>query len=73
MIFEGHVFKIYNAWSRKLPYKDNSVPKVHTNSVPIDRPDGLFPSIVSSEIKRVLVPGGQWIRDNVVVFTKPLS
>ncbi|MCD0458586.1 hypothetical protein LOC72_03800 [Roseiconus lacunae] len=71
MVLEGHLFKIYNAWSRKLPYKDSSVPEVHTNSVPVDVPDGLFPSIVSSEIKRVLVSGGKWIRDGVVEYTKP--
>ena len=73
MILEGIHFLIYNARSGKLPFKNNSVPKVYTNSVPIDTPPGgLYPGVSSSEIERVLVPGGQWVRDGIVVFTKPL-
>jgi hypothetical protein len=72
MIREGIQFLIYNAETGKLPFQTGTVPKVITNSVPIDTPPGgHFPSISSAEIIRVLKPGGQWIRDGDVFFTKP--
>jgi hypothetical protein len=75
MIAERHEFVIYNAKTGKLPFADNSVPKVYTNSIPIDTPPGgAFggaPGVSSAEIIRILRPGGQWIKDGVVFFTKP--
>jgi len=75
MIAEGHEFVIYNARTGKLPFADSSVPKVYTNTIPIDTPPGgAFggaPGVTSSEISRVLRPGGRWIKDGVVFFTKP--
>lgn len=54
MILEGNDFQIYNASAGKLPYASGTVPKVYTNSIPIDTPSGMYPSVSSSEIKRVL-------------------
>ena len=73
MLLEGHDFQIYNATTGKLPYSTGSVPKVYTNHLPIDTSSGgRFPSVSRAEIIRILKPGGQWVRDGVVYFTKPL-
>lgn len=72
MIREGHQFLIYNADTGKLPFPDGSVPEIITNNMPIDKPPGgLFPPISKAEIIRVLKPGGRWIDNGVVRFTKP--
>jgi RHS repeat-associated protein len=72
MIREGNQFLIYNPDTGVLPFGTGTVPKVITNSVPIDTPPGgFFSSIKSSEIIRVLKPGGQWVRDGEVFYTKP--
>jgi hypothetical protein len=54
-----------------LPFPDNSVDVVYTNGVPIDATSMLGPGVQSSEIKRILKPGGQWIKDGNVEWTKP--
>lgn len=71
MLAEGHEFVIYNADTEVLPFTTDSVPRVYTNSVLIDAPMGIYPRILSSEIKRVLQSGGQWFVDGVLYFTKP--
>lgn len=50
---------------------DDSVDVVYTNSVPIDINSLLGPGVQSSEIRRILKPGGVWIRDGVLYYTKP--
>lgn len=64
-----HIFLI--APNNPLPFPDNSVDRVYTNSVPIDTTTWLGVGVQSSEIRRILKPGGEWIRDGVSVFTKP--
>ncbi len=55
-----------------LPLDDNSIDEVYTNNVPVDR-IGLLgrPGIQSTEIKRVLRSGANWIHDGLIIFTKP--
>ena len=54
-----------------LPYPDESFDVVYTNHVPVDRPGPRGPGLQSSEIQRILKPGGQWVRDGVVEWVKP--
>jgi hypothetical protein len=54
-----------------LPFADNSVDTVITNNVPIDTDTWLGPSAQSSEINRILAPGGTWINNGVVVSPGP--
>lgn len=44
---------------------------VITNSVPIDIPGLGGPGVQSSEIRRILRTGGQWIHDGQLTYTKP--
>jgi SAM-dependent methyltransferase len=54
-----------------LPFPDGTFDCVYTNSVPLDRPTPYGPGVQSSEIKRILKSGGEWIRDGVSYYTKP--
>jgi len=54
-----------------LPINDDSVDLVITNSVPIDMVTLGQPGVQSSEIRRILASGGQWVHDGKVRFTKP--
>ena len=70
----GHVFLICE--NLHLPFPDDSVDLVYTNSVPIDRNTHLGPGVQSSEIRRILKPGGRWVHDGGPangghVWTKP--
>ncbi len=58
---EGHLFVI--STNTKLPFASNSVRRVNTNAVPVDMSTHLGPGIQSSEIMRILQPGGKWIHD----------
>jgi ubiquinone/menaquinone biosynthesis C-methylase UbiE len=55
----------------KLPFADNSVDEVFTNSVPLDRNTKDGPGVQSSEIRRILKPGGVWFKNGAVEFIKP--
>jgi hypothetical protein len=55
----------------RLPLNDDSVDLVITNSVPIDVVVLGDPGVQSSEIQRVLAPGGRWVHDGAVRFIKP--
>jgi hypothetical protein len=66
---QGHDFLICE--NVALPINDESVELVITNSVPIDTITLGQPGVQSSEIKRILVSGGQWVHDGEVRFTKP--
>jgi SAM-dependent methyltransferase len=57
----GHVFLICP--NLPLPFPDNSVDLAYTNSVPIDRNTHLGPGVQSSEIRRILKPGGRRVHD----------
>jgi hypothetical protein len=69
LVADGHAFLI--APNNPLPFPDNSVAVVYTESVPIDVTTWLGLGVQSSAIKRILKPGGQWIDNGVVVWTKP--
>lgn len=66
---QGHDFLICE--NEHLPINDDSVSVVYTNGVPIDITTFLGPGIQSSEVYRILAPGGQWIHDGNVRWTKP--
>lgn len=55
----------------RLPINDDSVDLIVTNSVPIDIVSLGEPGIQSSEIRRILTSGGQWVHDGIVRYTKP--
>lgn len=69
LALKGHAFLICE--NTKLPIQDESVDLVITNSVPIDIVVLGHPGVQSSEIKRILAFGGQWVHDGTVRFTKP--
>jgi len=66
---QGHDFLICP--NTALCIADDSVDLVVTNSVRID---GLVlgePTVQSSEIRRILASGGEWVHDGVARYTKP--
>lgn len=69
LVAAGHVFLICG--NLTLPFPDDSVDVVITNGVPIDRNSLLGPGVQSPEIRRILKPGGIWVHDGAVVWTKP--
>jgi hypothetical protein len=69
LLAEGHAFVI--ADNTQLPFADNSMEEVFTNFVPIDQTTQLGPGVQSSEIMRILKPGGRWIREGFIVYSKP--
>jgi hypothetical protein len=69
LVADGHVFLICP--NVPLPFPDGSVDRVYTDSVPIDVATWLGPGVQSSEIRRILKAGGEWIRDGVLYYTKP--
>jgi hypothetical protein len=69
LLAQGHTFLI--ADNRTLPFASDSVDEVITNAVPIDQTTYLGPGVQSSEVVRILKPGGNWIHDGAIVYTKP--
>ena len=69
LTLNGHDFLICE--NTELPLHDDSVDLVITNSVPIDTVSLGQPGVQSSEIRRILVSGGQWVHDGTLRFTKP--
>jgi hypothetical protein len=65
----GHAFVICANTAIALP--DESADEVITNNVPIDVSTWLGPGVQTSEIQRILKPGGVWIHDGNVMWTKP--
>lgn len=61
----GHDFVV--AENTALPFANQSVDKVITNSVPIDHSTWLGPGVQSSEVWRILKEGGTWINNGKVV------
>lgn len=55
----------------KLRIADESHDIAYTSNVPIDKTTYLGPGVQSSEIRRILKPGGIWIRDRRVWYRKP--
>jgi ubiquinone/menaquinone biosynthesis C-methylase UbiE len=54
-----------------LPFPDDTFDDVITNAVPVDTVSVLGPGVQTSEVQRILKPGGRWVHDGVVVWTKP--
>jgi hypothetical protein len=69
MIRDGHPFLICANDAVALPAE--SVDTVYTNNVPVDITSTLGPGVQTFEIKRILKPGGVWIRDGAPYYTKP--
>lgn len=69
LTLQGHDFLICP--NTRLPINDDSVDEVITNSVPVDTVILGAPGIQSSEVLRVLAPGGRWVHDGAVRYTKP--
>jgi hypothetical protein len=69
LVGDGHVFLICP--NIPLPFPDDSVDLVYTNGVPLDMATHLGPGVQSSEIRRILKLGGQWIKDGKLEWTKP--
>ena len=70
LVQAGHRFLICPNDVITLP--DDSVDSVYTNNVPVDTTNVWFGlGVQSSEIRRILKPGGVWIRDGVLFYTKP--
>src|SRR5437588_11753989 len=65
----GHRFVISS--NLRVPFADNSVDEVYTNSVPIDTISLNGPGVQSSEAQRILKAGGPWINDGKVHYVKP--
>lgn len=68
-VVAGHAFLVCDNTAIQLP--DGSADAVYTNSVPIDTVTWLGPSVQSSEVVRILKPGGVWYLDGSLYFTKP--
>jgi hypothetical protein len=54
-----------------LPFADNSVDEVITNGVPLDRNTKDGPGVQSTEVRRILKPGGRWLHNRRVKYVKP--
>jgi hypothetical protein len=70
LVNDGHAVLICPNDAIALP--DNSVDVVYTNNVPVDRPAYHGVGVQSSEIRRILKPGGVWYLDGEVEWIKPL-
>src|SRR6266545_6453632 len=64
LVRAGHDFLIADNVS--LPLPDECCDEVITNSVPIDMTTHRGPGVQTSEVQRILKPGGRWIHDNAV-------
>lgn len=69
LIAQGEVFLI--ADFTNLPFADDSVDEIITTSVPIDTVTSLGPGVQSNEIRRIPKPGGVWVHDYLLAYTKP--
>lgn len=68
LVSEGLSFLICPNSEIALP--NGSVNVVHTNGVPVDRTSTYGPGVQSSEIRRILKPGGEWHHDGELIWTK---
>jgi RHS repeat-associated protein len=60
--------KVVIADNTALPFADQTVDTVVTNNVPLNTNTWLGPSPQTSEINRILVPGGQWYNNGVAMI-----
>jgi hypothetical protein len=66
---QGHDFLICP--NTHLPINDGSVDLVITNSVPVDVSVLGEPGVQTTEVVRILAPGGRWVHDGAVRYTQP--
>jgi SAM-dependent methyltransferase len=57
--------------NQTLPFPDDFVDDVLTDSVPLDQNGYYGPGVQTSEIKRILKPGCRWVHEGVVLWVKP--
>jgi hypothetical protein len=69
LVAAGHEFLLCDNLTVPLP--DGCADEVLTNSVPVDVTTWLGPGVQSGEIRRILKPGGVWLRDGTAHYTKP--
>jgi hypothetical protein len=69
LLAQGHAFVI--ADNLHLPFASDYFDEVITNAVPIDFTTHLGPGVQSSEIRRILKPGGVWIDNRTARYVKP--
>ena len=69
LVAAGHAFLICD--NLAIPLPDDCADEVITNSVPVDVMTWLGPGVQSSEIQRILKPGGRWFRDGQLHYVKP--
>ncbi len=69
LIAGGHAFLL--ASNTSLPFPDESIDHVITNSVSIDRHTHPGPWVQTSDRRRILKAGGRWVRDGVIALIKP--
>src|SRR3954470_8227990 len=69
LVAEGHIFLLCP--NEQLPFPDDTFDVVYTNGVPLDFVTHRGPGVQSPEIHRILKPGGQWIKDGQLEWTKP--
>ena len=69
LVADGHIFLICP--NIPLPFPDESVDRVHTEGVPLDQFAQFGAGVQSSEIRRILKSGGEWIKDGNRGWTKP--
>lgn len=55
----------------RLPFASDFFDEVITNNVPVDILSYHGPGIQSSEVRRILKSGGNWVHDSEVRETKP--
>jgi ubiquinone/menaquinone biosynthesis C-methylase UbiE len=69
LVRAGHQFLVCD--NTHLPLPDSCCDEVITNSVPIDVATHLGPGVQTSEVQRILKPGGLWTHDNTLRWVKP--
>jgi len=57
--------------NRQLSLPDDCCDEVVTNPVPVDAITHLGPGVQTSEVQRILKPGGVWVHDNTLRWVKP--
>jgi hypothetical protein len=69
LVRAGHEFLICD--NTQLPLPDGCCDEVITNSVPIDWTTPFAPGVQTSEVQRILKPGGVWVHDGTIRWAKP--
>jgi hypothetical protein len=69
LVAAGHEFLICD--NLTIPLPDGCADETLTNWVPVDISTSFGPGVQTSEILRILKPGGVWIMNGYTHYTKP--